>query len=160
MLAAVPFHLRGRDLAVTAPQALSAFLISSVDQLLFADRLLAKTWGVDAAENILRFRPRLSRNASIFRKARDDDAETFLVLVRAWSFHNYLRLHRRMRPVLDLCDGRRSVADIVRELERDAPADARLEQRTCDFFRKLWRQGAVVFDDPLVEQPEPVVTHA
>lgn len=157
VLAAVPFHLRGRDLTVTAAQALSAFLISSVDQLLFGDRLLAKTWGAAADENILRFRPRLSRNASIFSKGRDDESETFLLLVRAWSFHNYLRLSRAVRPVIDLCDGRRSVADIVRELEAGAPDDERLAQRTCAFFRKLWRQGAVVFDDPLVPKPEAAV---
>ncbi|HZB45991.1 MAG TPA: carbamoyltransferase C-terminal domain-containing protein, partial [Pyrinomonadaceae bacterium] len=45
LLAAVPFHLRGRDLAATAAQAVSAFLISSVDHLLYAGRLLGKTWG-------------------------------------------------------------------------------------------------------------------
>ena len=105
------------------------------------------------------FRPRLSRNASIFRKPHDEDEETFLLLVRAWSFHNYLKLHRRMRPVLDLCDGGRSVADIVRELEAAAPADERLGEKTCAFFRKLWRQGAVVFDDPLVRRPETALSH-
>jgi tetratricopeptide (TPR) repeat protein len=158
-LAAVPFHLRGRDLATTAGQALSAFLISSVDHLMHGGRLLSKTWGAEADENIMPFCPRMSRNASIFSKSENGDTETFLLLVRTWSFHNYLKLSRAMRPVLDLCDGRRSVADIVRLLEADSPADARLEQRTCAFFRKLWRQGAVVFDDPLVRRPEAVASH-
>lgn len=161
VLAAVPFHHRGRDLAVSAVKAASAFLLSSIDQLVLGERLLTKTWGPAADENILPFRPRLSRNASIFRKVGAEETDTFLLLVRTWSFHNYLKLHREMRPILDLCDGQRSVAEVVREMQAGLPPDSRMEQRVCAFLRKLGRQSAVVFDDPLlVQRAEAVSTPA
>jgi tetratricopeptide (TPR) repeat protein len=160
VLAAVPFHTRGRDLAVSAVKASSAFLISSIDHLVLGERLLTKTWGPAADENILPFRPRLSRNASIFRKAGVEETDKFLLLVRTWSFHNYLRLHREMRPILDLCDGQRSVAEIVHQMEAGLPPDSQLEQRVCAFLRKLGRQSAIVFDDPLVRTAEAVKSHA
>jgi tetratricopeptide (TPR) repeat protein len=159
VLAAVPFHTRGRDLAVSAVKATSAFLISSIDHLVLGERLLGKTWGPAADENILPFRPRLSRNASIFRKAGDEKADTFLLLVRTWSFHNYLRLRREMRPILDLCDGQRSVADIVCQMEAGLPPDSRLAQPVCAFLRKLWRQSALVFNDPVVRNAAGVKSH-
>lgn len=160
VLAAVPFHHRGRDLAVSAVKASSAFLMSSIDHLVLGERLLTKTWGPAADENILPFRPRLSRNASIFRKAGIEETDTFLLLVRTWSFHNYLRLHREMRPILDLCDGQRSVAEVIRQMQAGLPPDSHMEQKVCAFLRKLGRQSAVVFDDPLVQRAEAVMSHA
>ncbi|MCA1636051.1 MAG: tetratricopeptide repeat protein [Acidobacteria bacterium] len=152
VLAALPFHLRGRDLAVTPSKALSAYLVSSIDHLVLGERLLAKRWGATAEQNILPFRPRLSRNASIFRKSGGEEQDSFLLLVRTWSFHNYLRLRREMRPVLDLCDGQRSVAEVVCQLGAGSSPDARLEQQVCAFLRKLARQCAVVYDDPFSER--------
>ncbi len=152
VLAALPFHLRGRDLAVTPSKALGAYLVSSIDHLVLGERLLAKRWGATAEQNLLPFRPRLSRNASIFRKSGGEEQDSFLLLVRTWSFHNYLKLHREMRPILDLCDGQRTVAEIVRRLGAGSSPDARLEQKVCAFLRKLARQCAVVYDDPLSER--------
>jgi tetratricopeptide (TPR) repeat protein len=154
VLAALPFHLRGRDLAVTPAKALSAYLVSSIDHLVLGGRLLAKRWGATAEQNILPFRPRLSRNASIFRRSGGEEEDSFLLLVRTWSFHNYLRLRREMRPVLDLCDGQRTVAEVVSRLANGSPPDERLRQQVCAFLRKLARQSAVVYDDPLVGERE------
>lgn len=148
VLAALPFHLRGRDLAVTPSKALSAYLVSSIDHLVLGERLLSKRFGATAEQNLLPFRPRLSRNASIFRRSGSDEQDSFLLLVRTWSFHNYLSLRREMRPVLDLCDGQHTVAEVARQLGNGSPPDAGLEQKVCAFLRKLARQSAVVFDDP------------
>jgi len=158
VLAAVPFHLRGRDLAVTPSKALSAYLVSSIDHLVLGERLLAKRWGATAEQNILPFRPRLSRNASIFRKSGSEEQDSFLLLVRTWSFHNYLKLHREMRPILDLCDGQSTVAEIVLQLRGGSSPDARLEQHVCAFLRKLARQCAIVYDDPVNER-EAAMNH-
>jgi tetratricopeptide (TPR) repeat protein len=158
-LAALPFHLRGRDLAVTPAKALSAYLVSSIDLLALGERLLAKHWGTTAEQNIMPFRPRLSRNASIFRRKGGEDQDSFLLLVRTWSFHNYLKLRREMRPILDLCDGQRTVAEIVRQLGDGSSPDARLEQQVCAFLRKLARQCAIVYDDPVAGEREAVTSH-
>lgn len=150
VLAALPFHLRGRDLAITPSKAMSAYLVSSIDLLVLGERLLAKRWGATAEQNLLPFRPRLSRSASIFRKTGDEEQDSFLLLVRTWSFHNYLKLRREMRSVIDLCDGQHTVADIVRQSEDGLlQPNARHEQHVCAFLRKLARQCAIVYDDPV-----------
>lgn|GEM_PF-3568692 len=154
VLAAVPFHLRGRDLAATPRKALGSFLISSLDRLALGDRLLSKTHGATAAENLSAFRPRLSQHASVVNgNGRAGAGDTFVIQVRTWSNPQYLRLRNELRPIIDLCDGRRSAAEVARASAETSLAVAGRERQVYGFLRELWRKGAICFDDPASQEP-------
>lgn len=153
VLAAIPFHLREHDLSVTPENAIQSYLVSSIDHLLVADRLLAKTHGPVAPENILPFSPRLSQRATIIKSSPDEEnSDTFVIMIRIWSRRKYLRLRNETRAILNLCDGERSVAEIVRHLETEFQTSAAWQQRVCNFVRELWRQGAICFTESLVQE--------
>lgn len=145
VLATVPFHLRRRILCLSPEKSLNSFLISPVDCLLLGNGLLTKSYGATAGENLLPFRPRLSHQASLV----DDKNDAFLVLIRTWAYHHCIKLRGEMRPILDLCDGNRSVADVMRSLEGGFSASPEGQRDVCGFFRKLWRHGALSFDEPV-----------
>jgi tetratricopeptide (TPR) repeat protein len=150
VLAAAPFHLRGRDLSVTPEKALESYLVSSIDYLALGQQLLAKTHGATAAENLMPFHPRLSQHASIVDETAEQK-ETFLIKVRTWPSPNYLRLRREMRPLLNLCDGRRSVAEVASQLNPKGNDDSDDSHRIHNFLRDLWRHGAICFDAPVLQ---------
>ena len=146
VLAAIPFHLRGRDLALAPGEALQSFLLSSLDALLLGDRLLEKTHGAAAAENLLPFRPRLSRHAALHEE-RDGEAGGLIVQVRIASYKSeFLRLRRELKPLLALCDGQHSVAEILEELGPRWGGGADVRAPACDLLRRLWRRGAIGFE--------------
>jgi tetratricopeptide (TPR) repeat protein len=156
ILAAVPFHLRRRILSLKPEHALNSFLISPVDCLVVGDRLLEKRYGATAEQNLLPFRPRLSQQASIVEgPSNGEQQSTFLILIRSWAYHKGLRLRSEMRPIIDLCDGNRSVFEIVRALESRLQAGPELRELVCRFFRRLWRHGVVFFDEPIINRLEP-----
>jgi tetratricopeptide (TPR) repeat protein len=150
VLAAAPFHLRGRDLSVTPEKALESYLVSSIDYLALGQQLLAKTHGATAAENLMPFHPRLSQHASIVDET-EEQKETFLIQVRTWPSPNYLRLRREMRPLLNLCDGRRSVAEVASQLNPEGNNAPDYSHRVHNFLRDLWRHGAICFDAPVLQ---------
>jgi tetratricopeptide (TPR) repeat protein len=154
LLAAAPFHLWRRDLAVTPRQGLASFLASSLDLLVLGDRLLAKAHGAAAAENLRGFRPRLSEEALVFPPGAGGEAgDSVLIRIKrrgGFATDDLLKLRPETRPLIELCDGRRTVGDIVRQTVRGGPAAPQAEERLCGFLRELWRRGALCFDDPAV----------
>lgn len=148
VLAAIPFHLRQRDLALTPMQAVAAFLASPVDKLLIGDRLLTKRHGASAAENLLPFRPRLSRQATILRSAGGEADDEVVVRVQVWAYRSHLRLNAAMRPLLADCDGERTLAEVLQRAGPGLAGDAAAARRLCDYLRDLWRRGVLTFDRP------------
>jgi hypothetical protein len=147
IVAAVPFHLRGRDLAATPEKALTDFLISSADTLVLGDHLFAKAHGAAADQNLLPFRPRLSEQASILHGSAEE-AGTFLVRVRIWTYQICMRLRNETRPVLEMCDGRASVAEILRRTNGSIAESPDGPAQVCGFLRDLWHQGVICFEGP------------
>lgn len=150
LLAAAPFHLRGHDLPATAERACAAFLLSSLDLLALDDELVEKVHGAAAAENLDAYRPRLARGTLMLDRlpGHDGDDSVFLVQ-RMWAYRSCLKLDRRIRPVLDLCTGEASVAEI-----RARSAEEAIDPRGVgELLRQLWRRGALVFGDPVFADP-------
>lgn len=144
MLAVAPFHLWRRDLATTPQDGLSHFLVSSIDALVLGERLLSKVHGSTGIENLLNFRPRLSEEALVYQGAND----SILIRIKrrgGYATDDLLKLHSGTRPILDLCDGKLSVADVVGRL---AGPLGRQDERVCAFLRDLWHRGALCFDEP------------
>ena len=153
VLAAGPFHLQGRaDLVVDPEQALYSFLISSIDRLVLGETLLHKSHGATARENLLEFRPKWARRSALVRGRSDNGAEERILLkARSPNSPNrFLELHPKTRPILELCDGRLSVAEIVERLRDDYPVNGGggLAREIGPFLRSLWHRGGIVFDDP------------
>jgi hypothetical protein len=96
------------------------------------------------------FRPRLSQHASIVDETAEQK-ETFLIQVRTWPYPNYLRLRSEMRPLLNLCDGQRSMAEVASQLNAGGESGANDSQRVHKFLRDLWRRGAICFDAPVLQ---------
>lgn len=148
VLAAVPFHLRRRILPSTPTQAVHAFLASPIDHLALGDRLLSKRHGADGPENLLPFFPCLSFQASVLEPA-DDAAEAFHIRIRNFAYQSDIKLHRKLRPLIELSDGQRSLADILDRLADQFPSqDGTWRRQACGLYRKLWRQGAITFRPP------------
>ena len=150
LLAVAPFHLWRRDLVSTAQQALPTFVVSSIDVLLLGDRLLRKEHGSAAMENLLNFRPRLSEEALLIG---NDSANGKSVLIRikrrgGYATDDLLKLHPGTRPILDLCDGNLSVAEITRRIA--IPQGQGGDEQLCAFLRSLWHRGALCFDEPML----------
>lgn len=156
LIAAEPFHLRGFDLAASPEAALHAFLTSSADLLVLGDRPLRKPHGPAADSNILPFRPRLSENAFLIDHPQlVDQAEVgaghYLVRVRSaggYTADSVLRLKSGTRPILDLCDGSRSVSEIVRGLQGGTQPRENVAAQVCGFLRRLQREQVIWFDLP------------
>ncbi len=163
LLAALPFHLRNRDLADDPGRAIAAFLVSSADHLLLDGRLLAKRHGREALANLLPFRPRLSRNAEVLPAG---EAERGLVIrVWIWSHRSHFRLNEAMRAFLGDCDGRRTLAELLPEWRRRLGGHPQADRQIHALLRELWHRGAVRFDPPAAEVasrpapwPEPAAT--
>lgn len=152
VLAAVPFHLRERDLAITPQKAISSYLVSSIDCLVLGDSLLRKVYGITADENLLPFRPRLSKHAAILEKSNNaEEQNTFMIMIRIWAYHSCMRLHDETRAILNLCDGKRSVADIAHHLETEFEGIPNWKADVSSFFRNLWRNGAIIFEEPIFQ---------
>lgn len=144
MLAVAPFHLWRRDLATTPRDGLLHFLVSSIDAFALGDRLLFKAHGSTGVENLLNFRPRLSEEAFVYSGAND----SILVRIKrrgGYATDDLLKLHSGTRPILDLCDGSLSVADVMGRMSGPL---GRQDERICAFLRDLWRRGALCFDEP------------
>ena len=147
LLAASPFHLWRRDLVTTPRQAIRSFLVSSIDALVLGDRLVVKTHGATAVGNLLPFRPRVSEEALVFRGAAENGKENLLIRIKrrgGYATDDLLKLHPEMSRILDLCDGTRTVAEVLERL-----GGSRMNEKICGFLRNLWRRGALSFDDPL-----------
>lgn len=149
LAAVAPFHLWRRDLVSTPQQALPSFLVSSIDALLLGNRLLRKDHGSVAMQNLLNFRPRLSEEALLINK---DSANGKNVLIRikrrgGYATDDLLKLHPGTRPILDLCDGNLSVAEITKRIA--VPNGESGDEQLCAFLRSLWHRGALCFDEPL-----------
>ncbi len=151
--AAVPFHLWRRDLADTPRRALTTFLIGSADRLVLGDRLLVKAHGATAVENLRPFRPRLSEEALVFSGRTGGEEASLLIRIKrrgGYATDDLLKLHPKSRPLLDLCDGRRTVDEIARLVAGERTSGA---ARLGGFLRDLWRRGALCFDDPQEAPP-------
>ena len=149
LTAVAPFHLLRRDLVSTPQQALPSFLVSSIDALLLGNRLLRKNHGPVAMQNLLNFRPRLSEEALLINK---DSANGKPVLIRikrrgGYATDDLLKLHPGTRPILDLCDGNLSVAEITKRIA--VPKGEGGDEQLCAFLRSLWHRGALCFDEPM-----------
>lgn len=152
LVAAAPFHLWRRDLVATAQQAVMSFLVSSIDALLVEDRLLRKVHGSTAMENLRNFRPRLSEEALVITKS-GDSANGNSVLIRikrrgGYATDDLLKLHPGTRPILDLCDGSLSVAEVTKRA--GLPQSESRDEQLCAFLRSLWHHGALCFDEPIL----------
>jgi tetratricopeptide (TPR) repeat protein len=152
LVAAAPFHLWRRDLVATAQQAVLSFLVSSIDALLVGDRLLRKVHGSTAVENLLNFRPRLSEEALVITKGASDSANGSNVLIRikrrgGYATDDLLKLHPGTGPILDLCDGSLSVAEVTQRA--GLPQSDSRDEQLCVFLRSLWHHGALCFDEPV-----------
>jgi len=155
LVAVAPFHLWRRDLVMNPAQALSAFLVSSIDSMVLGERLLSKVHGSVGIENLLSFRPRISEEALVLRSGADS-ANGGHILIRikrrgGYATDELLKLHSGTRGILDLCDGSLSVADVIKQI--GAQQSNMNDQNVCEFLRTLWRRGALCFDEPVVQEP-------
>lgn len=151
MLAAAPFHLWRRDLAVMPQQGLLNFLVSSIDALALGDRVVLKVHGSTGVENLLDFRPRLSEEALIIKKGAGNSPGGGAILIRikrrgGYATDDMLKLHPGTSTILDLCDGSLSVAQVMERISGPWPAGR--DERVSTFLRSLWRRGALCFDEP------------
>lgn len=145
VLAAAPFHLWRRDLVTTPQEGVLNFLVSSIDALVLGERLAVKVHGSAGVENLLNFRPRLSEEALLIDKGASDSLLIRIKRRGGYATDDLLKLHSGTRPILDLCDGSLSVADIM---ERMASPQGGRDERVCTFLRNLWHRGALCFDEP------------
>jgi hypothetical protein len=151
LVAAAPFHLWRRDLVATAQQAVMSFLVSSIDALLIEDRLLRKVHGATAMENLLNFRPRLSEEALVIKGSDSANGSKLLIRIKrrgGYATDDLLKLHPGIRPILDLCDGSLSVAEVTQRA--GLPQSESRDEQVCTFLRSLWHQGALCFDEPIL----------
>lgn len=149
LLAAAPFHLWRCDLATTPESALHAFQLSSIDRLVLGGSLLAKAHGATAIENLLELRPRLSEEAAVVEPIEPEADPAVLIRIKrrgGYATDQMLKLHPRTRGIVELCDGTRSVAELVAQLAHDRPMPRAEAGRVGAFLRELWRQGALCFD--------------
>jgi tetratricopeptide (TPR) repeat protein len=161
LVAVAPFHLWRRDLVMTPAQALSAFLVSSIDTLVLGDRLLSKVHGSIGIENLLSFRPRISEEALVLASG-SGSANGGHILIRikrrgGYATDELLKLHAGTKGILDLCDGNLSVAEVVKRLGAQQPNVN--DQNVCEFLRTLWRRGALCFDEPVVQESAAAAGH-
>lgn len=150
LLAVAPFHLWRRDLVGTPEQALMSFLVSSIDVLLLGDRLLHKEHGSTAVENLLNFRPRLSEEALLLKSTGESGNGHVLIRIKrrgGYATDDLLKLHPGTRPILELCDGSLSVAELTECV--GIPQSPGRDEQLCAFLRSLWHRGALCFDEPL-----------
>lgn len=66
LLGVAPFHLWRADLVTTARQVVLDFLVTSLDTLYLAGRIIEKVHGPTAVQNIARYKPRLAEEALVF----------------------------------------------------------------------------------------------
>jgi len=144
VLAAIPFHLRRRNLALDPKDAMHAFLATSVDQLIIGEVRLGKCLDASSEYNLLPLRPKLTQHAMI-EEGREGEDGSFRIRVRIAGQASQLRLSRRFLPALRLCDGTRTLAELIRYLRADFPKQLELEKNVCALFRKLDRQGVIHF---------------
>jgi tetratricopeptide (TPR) repeat protein len=161
LVAVAPFHLWRRDLAMTPAQALSAFLVSSIDTLVLGDRLLSKVHGAVGVENLQSFHPRISEEALVLRKGAES-ANGGHILIRikrrgGYATDELLKLHSGTNVILDLCDGNLSVAEVVKRVGAQQPNVT--NKNVCEFLRNLWRRGALCFDEPVVQESAAAAGH-
>jgi tetratricopeptide (TPR) repeat protein len=145
LLAAVPFHLRLQSMAIDPLRAFTSYLTCSVEHLVLGDRLFGKTHGATAAENLFPLRPRRSRRAVVL----GDQGDSFVVrIVSTWGGRyapsEFLRLRGEVRSILEMCDGRLTVAEICRQLGGEE-GSAGFEKKVSSFLRNLWLHGVVYF---------------
>lgn len=153
IVAAIPFHLWRRDLADTPRRAVATFLVGSADALVLGDRLLVKAHGSASVENLRDFRPRLSEEALVFGGRPGREEPSLLIRIKrrgGYATDDLLRLNPATRPLLDLCDGRRTVAEIARLAD---PGHDQGLARIGGFLRELWRRGALSLDEPAAGPP-------
>ncbi len=146
-VASIAFMVFGWDLATDPAAAIESFLLSSVDLLVLGDQVFEKVHGAEAAANLLPFKPRLSIKASIV--AQRDGASTepsFLLSVRSSTARKTFKLNRATRPILDLCDGTRTVTEIIESLRLGYPEDVDLIAQVGRFLRTLHRGNAICFE--------------
>jgi hypothetical protein len=151
--AAVPFHLWRRDLADSPRRAVTTFLVGSADALVLGERLLVKVHGTASVENLRDFRPRLSEEALVFTGRSGGAEPSLLIRIKrrgGYATDDLLKLNPATRPLLDLCDGRRTVAEIARLA---GPGHGRGLAQIGGFLRELWRRGALSLDDPAEGAP-------
>jgi hypothetical protein len=146
---------------MTPAQALSAFLVSSIDTLVLGDRLLSKVHGSIGIENLLSFRPRISEEALVLASG-SGSANGGHILIRikrrgGYATDELLKLHAGTKGILDLCDGNLSVAEVVKRLGAQQPNVN--DQNVCEFLRTLWRRGALCFDEPVVQESAAAAGH-
>jgi len=143
-VAAMPFYLRNLRLALTPSQALANFLVGSLDRMLLGDRLLAKVHNSTAGENLLPFRPRVSRQARILPPRSEDSTEPVIIRVRSErsSFPTrFLKLRGETRPLLAMLDGDHTIDQVVEQ----AGQGNRLQ--VAGFVRQLWHQGVIRLEE-------------
>lgn len=146
-VASIAFLVFGWDLATDPVAALESFLVSSVDLLVLGDQVFEKTYGAEAPINLSPFKPRLSIKASIISRQTEASSEpTFLISVRSSTARKTFKLNRGTRPILDLSDGTRSVAEIVETLRPNYPAKVDLMAQVGRFLRTLHRGKAICFE--------------
>jgi tetratricopeptide (TPR) repeat protein len=149
LLGVAPFHLWRGDLVVTAQQALLDFLITSVDRLYLSGRVVEKIHGPAAIQNIAEYRPRLSEEALVF-----ENGGACLIRIKrrgGYATDQVLKLHADTRPIIDRCDGSRSVGALLASLTRAAALTSPQGERLASLLRGLWRHGALCFDPPAAE---------
>ena len=150
LLASASFLVFGHDLASSPDTAMSSFLMSSADYLLFDDLLFTKKHGAEAATNLLPFRPRISLRASVHQTVDPDSGKDQLVLaIRSSSSRRLLRLNQATKAILDASDGTRTVAEIVEQLGPQFSSSPDLAGQVGDFLRSLYQQRAICFEPGL-----------
>jgi hypothetical protein len=149
LLGVAPFHLWRRDLARTAGESLTDFLVSSLDILYLAGRVFEKAHGPTAVQNIASYRPRLSEETVVF-----DSGGSCLIRIKrrgGYATDLVLKLHRDARAIVDLCDGSRDVSQLLAHLTRGASLVSPHGERLAQLLRGLWRHGALCLDPPVLE---------
>ncbi|MEM8962667.1 MAG: hypothetical protein AAGD38_14370 [Acidobacteriota bacterium] len=144
-LGALPFHLRRRPLALEPRQAIHAFLASSVSHLVLDDQLVEKRHGASSVKNLLPFRPALSRHVRVLEPNNGDSS--IRLRLRLATSTSELKLRAGVLPLLELCDGQHTVAELV-EHQRAGTEQLDLELQIGGFIRQLWHQGVVTLADP------------
>jgi hypothetical protein len=152
VLGAIAFCVFGWDVADEPRRAIESFLVSSVDHLLLDGVLLGKAAGREAPQNLLPFRPRLSMRAQMLDGTGAGSAKPVVVSVRSWTGRRQLmRMNAEIRPILALCDGNRTVAEIVDRVRGSFPAGGDLSNQVGGLLRTLHRRRAVCFVAPPAE---------
>lgn len=157
LLGVAPFHRWRGDLVTTPQQAVQDFLLSSVDRLCVAGRFFRKVHGSTAVQNIAKYRPRLSRDASVF----ENKGACLIQIDRKGGYGTgeVLKVHAQVRSIIDLCDGTRDVSALVTLLTRSSDLASPAAGRLASVLRGLWRSGALCFDPPIVASTTPSSVH-